>query len=44
VRRTASQVALTADQRRRNVAGAFRVDKDRTARIAGRKLVVADDV
>jgi predicted amidophosphoribosyltransferase len=44
VRRTASQVGLTADQRRRNVAGAFRVDKDRTARIAGRKLVVVDDV
>jgi ComF family protein len=44
VRRTASQVGLTADQRRRNVAGAFRVDKDRADRIAGRKLVVVDDV
>ena len=44
VRRTASQVGLTADQRRRNVAGAFRVDKDRVARIKGKKLVVVDDV
>jgi ComF family protein len=44
VRRTASQVGLTADQRRRNVAGAFRVDSDSAPRIAGRKLVVVDDV
>jgi ComF family protein len=44
VRRTASQVGLTADQRRRNVAGAFRVGKDSAPRIAGRKLVVVDDV
>ena len=44
VRPTASQVGLSADQRRRNVAGAFRVDKDEAPRIAGRKLVVVDDV
>lgn len=44
VRPTASQVGLTADQRRRNVAGAFRVDKDNAPRIKGRKLVVVDDV
>ncbi len=44
VRPTASQVGLTAHQRRRNVAGAFRVDKDEAPRIAGRKLVVVDDV
>ena len=35
---------LTADQRRRNVAGAFKVDKARRARVKGRKLVVVDDV
>jgi predicted amidophosphoribosyltransferase len=44
VRRTSSQVGLTADQRRRNVAGAFRVDPGRTRGIEGRKLVVVDDV
>lgn len=44
VRLTASQVGLTADQRRRNVAGSFRVDKDEAPRIAGRKLVVVDNV
>lgn len=43
-RRTASQVGLTADQRRRNVAGAFKVDQDRLARVKGKKLVVVDDV
>ena len=44
VRRTASQVGLTADQRRRNVAGAFKVDQARAARVKGKKLVVVDDV
>ena len=44
VKRTSSQVGLTAEQRRRNVAGAFRVDKTLRARIKGRKLVVVDDV
>jgi ComF family protein len=44
VRRTASQVGLSADQRRRNVAGAFRIDREAAHRIAGRKLVVVDDV
>jgi ComF family protein len=44
VRRTASQVGLSADQRRRNVAGAFRVEKGREAEVKGRKLVVVDDV
>ena len=44
VRRTASQVGLTADQRRRNVAGAFRVEKGREAEVRGRKLLVVDDV
>ena len=44
VRRTASQVGLSADQRRRNVAGAFKVDKAQAARVRGKKLVVVDDV
>ena len=35
VRRTASQVGLTADQRRRNVAGAFKVDKAHAGRSRG---------
>jgi ComF family protein len=44
VRRTASQVGLTADQRRRNVSGAFRVDKDKAPQVKGKKLLVVDDV
>ena len=44
VKRTASQVGLTAEQRRRNVRGAFRVDRAHAARIRGKKLVVVDDV
>lgn len=44
VRRTASQVGLTADQRRRNVRGAFKVDARRRDRIKGRRVVVVDDV
>ncbi len=44
VKRTTSQVGLSAEQRRRNVRGAFRVDKAHAARVRGRKLVVVDDV
>ncbi len=44
VRRTASQVGLSADQRRRNVRGAFKVEPARRGRIAGRNIVVVDDV
>ncbi len=44
VQRTASQVGLSAEQRRRNVAGAFKVDKAHAARVRGKKLVVIDDV
>jgi predicted amidophosphoribosyltransferase len=44
VRRTSSQVGLSADQRRRNVAGAFRVDGANVPRIKGKKVVVVDDV
>jgi predicted amidophosphoribosyltransferase len=36
VKHTSSQIGLTAEQRRRNVAGAFRVDKTLRARIKGR--------
>jgi ComF family protein len=44
VRRTTSQVGLSADQRRRNVAGAFKVDKARAAAVKGKRIVVVDDV
>jgi ComF family protein len=44
VRRTASQVGLTAEQRRRNVAGAFKVDPSRAGRVRGKRIVVVDDV
>jgi len=44
VRRTASQVGLSAEQRRRNVARAFKVEKAHAARVKGKKIVVVDDV
>lgn len=44
VRRTQSQVGLSADQRRRNVAGAFRVAQARADRVKGKNIVVVDDV
>jgi ComF family protein len=44
VRRTASQVGLSPEQRRRNVAGAFKVDRARAARVKGKKIIVIDDV
>jgi adenine/guanine phosphoribosyltransferase-like PRPP-binding protein len=44
VRRTASQVGLTADQRRRTVAGTFKVNPARAARVKGKRIVVIDDV
>ena len=40
VKRTASQVGLSADQRRRNVAGAFKVDKGHAATVRGKRVVV----
>lgn len=43
-RRTAQQVGMTARQRARNVAGAFRVRPEGMARLAGRRIVVIDDV
>lgn len=43
-KRTASQVGLTHDQRRRNVQGAFAVDAERAAAVQGRAIVLVDDV
>jgi len=44
MRRTASQVGLSVDQRRRNVGGAFRLDTARAHRVKGKKVVLIDDV
>jgi len=44
VRRTASQVGLTADQRRRNVRGVFKVDRAHRGRVRGKNVVIVDDV
>jgi ComF family protein len=44
VRRTTSQVGLSAEQRRRNVAGAFRVEPKRAHSLKGKNLVLVDDV
>jgi ComF family protein len=41
---TKTQVGLTHDQRRRNVAGAFRVPANRRHRIGGRNVLLVDDV
>jgi ComF family protein len=43
-RSTPTQVGLTRDQRRRNLAGALRVPKRRRARIEGRNVLLIDDV
>jgi len=44
IRRTPSQVGLSAEQRRRNVAGAFRVPGRCRAQVAERNIVIVDDV
>lgn len=44
IRSTRSQVGMTADQRRRNVAGAFKVPSRRRAGPAGRNVLLVDDV
>ncbi len=44
IRRTRSQVGMTREQRRRNVAGAFRVPDRRRARLSGRNVLLIDDV
>ncbi|HEY1243858.1 MAG TPA: ComF family protein [Hyphomicrobiaceae bacterium] len=43
-RSTRSQVGMTRDQRRRNVAGAFSVPASRRPRLAGRNALIIDDV
>ena len=44
IKRTPSQVGLTRDQRRENVAGAFAVDGAAKPTLAGAKVVLIDDV
>jgi ComF family protein len=44
VRATPQQVGLSKPQRAENLQGAFRVSPDRKAEIAGRRLVLIDDV
>lgn len=43
-RRTKQQVGLTGDQRHRNVSGAFATHPDLIGRLAGRRVVLVDDV
>ena len=43
-RQTASQVGLTRDQRRRNLQGAFAVTRRGASRLAGRSVLLIDDV
>jgi ComF family protein len=43
-RSTPTQVGLTRDQRRRNLAGALRVPRGRRASLQGRNVLVIDDV
>jgi len=43
-RNTRRQVGLTADQREKNVAGAFEADPDVLARLKGKGVVIVDDV
>ena len=44
VKATAQQVGLTQSERAQNVQGAFRVPPDRKADVAGRRVVLVDDV
>lgn len=44
IRSTRSQVGMTRDQRRRNVAAAFAVPPRRRSRIHGRNVLLVDDV
>lgn len=44
VRHTRQQVGLTASKRRRNVAGAFRINPKRAALLEGAHIVLIDDV
>lgn len=44
VKRTRQQVGLSGDGRMRNVAGAFAIHPDLMTRLAGRRVVLVDDV
>ncbi len=44
IKATAQQVGLTQSERAENVQGAFRVPPDRKAEVAGRRMVLVDDV
>jgi ComF family protein len=44
IKATAQQVGLTQSERAENVQGAFRVPADRKAEVAGRRVVLVDDV
>ena len=44
VKATAQQVGLSQAERAQNVQGAFRVPTERKAEVAGRRLVLIDDV
>lgn len=44
IRATAQQVGLTPDQRDRNVRGAFQVAADEKGAVAGRRVLLVDDV
>jgi len=44
IKATAQQVGLTQSERAENVQGAFRVPADRKAQVAGRNVVLIDDV
>jgi predicted amidophosphoribosyltransferase len=44
VRATPQQVGLSKSQRANNVQGAFRVPPDAKAAVAGRRLILVDDV
>ena len=44
IRATAQQVGLSAEERDRNVRGAFRVTAEGRRAIAGRRVLLVDDV
>ena len=44
VKRTRRQVGLTKSQRQLNLQGAFRVSDDARARLAGKRVLLVDDV
>ena len=44
VRATEQQIGLSRSQRASNVQGAFKVAADRSADIAGRRVILVDDV